>query len=97
MKNLILAVSIFVSFFTSAQTITFESKVIDYGTIPHNSDGDREFKFTNTGTEPLIIKNAKGSCGCTVPSFKKEDGSSEWAPGESGAVSYTHLTLPTKA
>lgn len=92
MKNLILAVSIFVSFFTSAQTITFESKVIDYGTIAHNSDGDREFKFTNTGTEPLIIKNAKGSCGCTVPSFKKEDGSSEWAPGESGVIKVKYAT-----
>ena len=26
----------------------------------------------------LIIKLFKGSCGCTVPNYKKEDGSSEW-------------------
>ena len=29
-------------------------------------------------TNLLIIKAAKGSCGCTVPNYKKEDGSSEW-------------------
>ena len=52
-------------------TIDFESKVVDYGTIEHNSDGARKFVFTNNGTEPLIIKNAKGSCGCTVPEWPK--------------------------
>lgn len=54
-------------------TIDFESKVVDYGILEHNSkDHTREFKFTNNGTEPLIIKNAKGSCGCTVPTWPKE-------------------------
>ena len=41
-----------------------------------------EFKFTNTGTEPLIISNAKGSCGCTVPSWPK----TPIKPGESAAI-----------
>ena len=49
--------------------IEFESKVVDYGIIEHNSDGQREFKFKSTGTDPLIIKSAKGSCGCTVPEY----------------------------
>ena len=31
-----------------------------------------EYKFKNTGTEPLIISNAKGSCGCTVPDWPRE-------------------------
>jgi hypothetical protein len=53
-------------------TIDFESRVVDYGTIEHKSDGGRKFVFTNNGTEPLIIKNAKGSCGCTVPTWPKE-------------------------
>ena len=53
-------------------TIDFESKVVDYGKIEHNADGVRKFVFTNNGTEPLIIKNAKGSCGCTVPTWPKE-------------------------
>ena len=53
-------------------TIDFESKVVDYGTIDHNANGVRKFVFTNNGTDPLIIKNAKGSCGCTVPTWPKE-------------------------
>tara|TARA_Y100000739_G_C20601614_1_gene463252 strand:- start:1769 stop:2200 length:432 start_codon:yes stop_codon:yes gene_type:complete len=75
-----------------SQKIEFESKVIDYGVIEHNSDGNREFKFTSSGDKPLIIKSAKGSCGCTVPSYKKEDGSSEWAPGETGKIQVKYAT-----
>ena len=93
MKKLILSLAMVVSFvFVEAQTIEFESKVIDYGIIEHNADGNREYKFTNSGDAPLIIKAAKGSCGCTVPSYKKEDGSSEWAPGESGTIKVKYAT-----
>lgn len=56
----------------NAPEITFESDVHDYGTIKQNADGGCEFKFKNTGKEPLIITNAKGSCGCTVPTWPKE-------------------------
>lgn len=56
----------------NAPEITFESEVIDYGTIEHNADGNRQFKFKNTGKEPLIISNCQGSCGCTVPIWPKE-------------------------
>ena len=73
-------------------TIDFESKVVDYGTIEHNANGVRKFVFKNNGTEPLIIKNAKGSCGCTVPNYKKKDGSSEWSPGESGTINVKYAT-----
>ena len=52
--------------------MTFEFKNYDYGTIVQNSDGVREFPFVNDGTEPLIIKHAKGSCGCTVPEYARE-------------------------
>jgi hypothetical protein len=57
---------------TADATIDFVSKIVDYGLIENKSDGAREFVFTNNGTEPLIIKNAKGSCGCTVPTWPKE-------------------------
>lgn len=52
--------------------MVYENETIDYGTIPHNSDGKREFAFVNNGNKPLIITNATGSCGCTVPTFPKE-------------------------
>tara|TARA_B100000965_G_scaffold247646_1_gene208014 strand:- start:437 stop:886 length:450 start_codon:yes stop_codon:yes gene_type:complete len=68
--------------------MTFESEVIDYGTIPQNADGVRTFKFTNTGNEPLIISNAKGSCGCTVPTWPKKPIN----PGESAEIKVKYAT-----
>lgn len=51
----------------SATTMT-----VDFGEVSYGGDGTREFVFTNTGSEPLLITNAKGSCGCTVPDWPKE-------------------------
>jgi hypothetical protein len=56
----------------NAAEITFESEIHDYGTIKQGADGSCEFKFKNTGKDPLIISNARGSCGCTVPTWPKE-------------------------
>jgi len=69
-------------------TIDFESKVVDYGTIEHNADGKRKFVFTNNGTEPLVIKNAKGSCGCTVPTWPREP----IAPGATAEIGVKYAT-----
>ena len=52
--------------------MTFEKETHDYGTMKQGADGSCEFKFKNTGKEPLVITNAKGSCGCTVPTWPKE-------------------------
>ncbi|CAN5127022.1 hypothetical protein BH09BAC1_BH09BAC1_29790 [soil metagenome] len=68
--------------------ITFEKLVVDYGTIPHMSDGVREFKFKNTGTEDLIISECGQSCGCTTPDCPKDI----FAPGESGVVKVKYAT-----
>ena len=55
-----------------AAEITFENELHDFGTIDYAGDGVYSFKFTNTGKEPLVISDAKGSCGCTVPKWPKE-------------------------
>jgi hypothetical protein len=52
--------------------IEFTKETHDYGTIKYGADGSCTFEFKNTGNEPLIISNAKGSCGCTVPEWPKE-------------------------
>ncbi|GAB4256469.1 MAG: hypothetical protein Kow0027_23600 [Saprospiraceae bacterium] len=61
---------------------------IDYGEIVQGADPLREFKFTNVGTEPLIISNAKGSCGCTVPKWPKDP----ILPGESATIEVRYDT-----
>lgn len=43
----------------------------DYGTIEEGSIGLRFFQFRNTGTAPLVITNAKTSCGCLTASYPK--------------------------
>jgi hypothetical protein len=68
--------------------MTFEKTEVDYGTIAQGADPLRRFKFKNTGTEPLTIKNARGSCGCTVPSYKKEP----IAPGETSEIEVRYDT-----
>ncbi|HEX8562938.1 MAG TPA: DUF1573 domain-containing protein [Flavobacterium sp.] len=68
--------------------IVVENEVIDYGTIAKNADGKREFVFTNNGNKPLIITNAQGSCGCTVPTWPKEP----IAPGAKGVIGVKYAT-----
>lgn len=68
--------------------MVFVNETIDYGTIAHNADGKREFVFTNNGNKPLIITNAVGSCGCTVPSTPKEP----IAPGARGVIGVKYAT-----
>jgi len=57
---------------TEGPIMSLEAMDVDYGTIAQNSEPLRKLKFENTGTEPLVIKNARGSCGCTVPIWPKE-------------------------
>lgn len=53
--------------------IQFKSDTIDYGNVSKGDDnGIRTFEFTNTGDAPLIIKDVKSTCGCTVPSWPKD-------------------------
>ncbi len=68
--------------------MTFETMVVDYGEIDQGSDPLRAAKFTNTGTEPLIISNARGSCGCTVPEWPKDP----IMPGESAEIKIRYDT-----
>lgn len=50
----------------------FETVEHNFGSIPQGESVTYEFNFTNTGNEPIIISNAEGSCGCTVPVYPKQ-------------------------
>lgn len=63
-------------------TIQFVETVHDFGNMKQGDVAETTFKFTNTGKEPLVIENAQGSCGCTVPEYPKEP----VAPGASGEI-----------
>lgn len=66
---------------TNAQ-MEFEEVEWNFGEITQGESVEYAFKFTNTGSDPLIITSAKGSCGCTVPEWPREP----VAPGENGVI-----------
>lgn len=71
--------------------IKFETLEHDYGTIKNGANGVYEFAFTNVGTDPLIISNAHGSCGCTVPEWPKEP----IMPGKGNKIKVSYDTKRT--
>lgn len=74
--------------FVQGAKLSLDKEVHDYGKIKKGADGSCYFTITNTGSEPLTITNAQGSCGCTVPSWPKEP----IIPGESAKMKVTYAT-----
>lgn len=72
---------------TKEANMSFNSKVHDFGKIKE-ADGpvSVNFQFTNTGSQPLIIKNVHASCGCTSPNWSKEP----VLPGKDGFIGATY-------
>jgi Protein of unknown function (DUF1573) len=72
-----------------APEIKFESEVVDYGEIEYGSNGERTFKFKNTGKSALIISAVNVECGCTTPkSWPKEP----IGPGKTGEIVVSYDT-----
>jgi len=63
----------------------FEQETHDFGKIPQGTPVVYEFKFTNVGTEPLIINKVESTCGCTVPDYTK----TPIKPGDQGSIKVT--------
>ena len=60
----------------------FANTVHDFGNIVGGTPQEHKFTFKNTGNAPLVIVDAKSTCGCTVPEFTKEP----VAPGATGEL-----------
>jgi len=63
-------------------SMAFAQELHDFGDIKQETTNKYVFEFTNTGVEPLVIENATGSCGCTVPNYPKEP----IMPGQKGQI-----------
>ncbi|MCM4168741.1 hypothetical protein KCTC52924_02433 [Arenibacter antarcticus] len=61
----------------------FDKVEHDFGTIEQNAPQETIFTFKNTGDGPLIITDAKSSCGCTIPEYPQN---TPIAPGETGEM-----------
>ena len=53
-------------------TIEYFDVKHDFGSVFYPSDNKFTFKFKNTGNAPLVIEDAKASCGCTIPNKPEE-------------------------
>ncbi|MFW5659260.1 MAG: DUF1573 domain-containing protein [Bacteroidota bacterium] len=63
-------------------TLTFTEKSHEFGTIKQGDVVKHTFKYRNNSDAPIKITNVKPSCGCTVPSFSRD----EIKPGETGEI-----------
>ncbi len=52
--------------------MTFEETEYEFGAVLEGAQVKHTYKFTNTGTVPLIISDARSTCGCTVPEWPKK-------------------------
>ena len=68
----------------NAADFKFDVEEYNFGTIKQGDKVTYDFNFANIGKEPLVITEAHGSCGCTVPSWPKE-------PVAKGAKAQIHV------
>jgi len=78
--------AIFLAAFSNARAqLAWEQTQIELHPKPGDAEAVAQFKYENKGDKPVVIKNVRSSCGCTVASLKKND----VAPGEKGEVTAT--------
>lgn len=63
-------------------SIEFTEPVFEFGNVNEGDTAKHEFTFKNTGSEPLYVKDARASCGCTTPAWTKDP----IAPGGEGKI-----------
>ncbi len=95
MKKIILLAALFLGRVSvPAQELSFEHLSHDFGLISE-ADGkvSHDFKFTNTGDAPLLVKDVIAGCGCTSAKWSDK----AYAPGQSGVVRISYQPEGRKA
>jgi hypothetical protein len=65
--------AIFCAFaFTSPKPLHFDKMEHDFGIITQGIPQKAVFTLTNESAEAIVLKNVKGSCGCTATSYTSE-------------------------
>ena len=68
--------------FTDSTTVQMIDSTYNFGKVTDGEKVEYNFKFRNTGKNPLIISSATASCGCTVPEKPQQ----AFAPGQEGTI-----------
>ena len=72
--------------------MVFDLTTYEYGRVEAGDIVNHTFKFKNAGKVPLLITNARSTCGCTVPDWPKEP----IEPGDSGEIKVKFNTTGKK-
>lgn len=72
----------------SAGKFKFKKDTHDFGEVPEGPKAECDFEFKNVGKKPITIKEAHGSCGCTVPQWPNEP----ILPGKKGKIHVVYNT-----
>jgi hypothetical protein len=71
-----------------AGVFKFKEETHDYGEVPEGPIAECDFTFKNVGKKPIVIQEAHGSCGCTVPKWPSEP----IMPGKTGTIHVNYNT-----
>jgi len=69
-----------------APSIKWDQTINDLGEIPQAVPAEATFTLTNTGKTPLLLKEVKPTCGCTVAAYDQDP----ILPGESTTIKTTY-------
>jgi hypothetical protein len=73
----------------NAGKFEFDEETYDFGEIEEGPIAQGKFTFKNVGKNPIIISDARGTCGCTIPMFSKKP----VGPKEKGTIHVSYTTL----
>ncbi len=60
------------AFSPAYSSLSWKQTSIEFGKVEHNKPITATYEFVNSGTTPIVIQSAQGSCGCTGVEFSKE-------------------------
>lgn len=73
----------------NAGKFEFEETIHDFGEVAEGPLAETDFIFKNVGKSPIVIQEAHGSCGCTVPKWPQ----TPILPGKTGVI---HVAYTSK-
>ena len=76
---------------SEVSAIQWDMTSFDFGEINQNEPANATFTLTNRSDQPLILKEVKPSCGCTIADYPQEP----IPPGETAKITTTYNAKKT--
>ena len=70
----------------NAELLHWDHTTFEFGDLTQNVPAKATFTVTNNSTEPMLLKEVKPTCGCTVAAYNQDP----ILPGESTVITTTY-------